>query len=237
MTLHMTWRMASIMVLAVAGIAALPAGAVPPNQPKINPMASQVKAVADAKAALDKAQAQVLAIRKRVSSVFELRPDFRAAKENLETSKAEYEAASKSVQDRLHLSAEYKALVARRDKAQALLDGSARRDIPSSDDAPKLTDEEVAAAGHERADAGTAIKKMERDAEQNDASFLSAKQKYTEARQTWDNLQAQVDDALKLDPEYAPAEQAVTQAETNYKTARDAMAAASRSQHPAPIKH
>ena len=207
------------------------------TQPTVSPLAGPIKAEHDAHAALDKARAQLLAIRKRIAVGFDAKPEWKSAKDELDQAKTAFDAADKKLVSTLDQNPDYKALAVKRDKAQAIVDASLVPAAPTADDTTKLTEEDIANARRDRIEAASALKKIQKEAESNDPAYLAAKQRYSEARQAWDALQSQLDDAVKADPEYKPDMQAIDQAEAAWKSARDALAAASRNAHPAPHKH
>ncbi|MDB5331734.1 MAG: hypothetical protein JWP03_2885 [Phycisphaerales bacterium] len=212
-------------LIAVA-FAALPvvAHAVPAN----SGLAAGAKQVADAKAEVDKANKQMLVIKKRVSSTFEAKEEWKAAKDAVKEAKTELDAAKKPVLDALVKKPEYIAAGAKRDAAQAAMDDANKPAAPGSEDSDKPKPD-VAAAAQAYTNAVLELKKMNKDALDEDPKIVAAQQKYADAIAAYEALQIQVDDAVKLDPEYAVAQQAVTAAEEHYKQARDAQAAAAKS--------
>jgi hypothetical protein len=223
----MKWTIVSL-ALIIAGALCGSSSALPPPQPKpLSPIAQAAKTLSDAKIALAKVKVQLEPLRRRAATVFEVRPDWKAAKENLEQAKAAYDTESKNSLLKAHNSAAYKALLVKRDKAQAIVESSVKKDTPSSDEnAAKLTDEDVANAQKDRIEAALALKKMDKDALDGNPAYASAKQNYKEAQSAWDALQSQLDDAVKLDPAYPPigqqvdaAEAAVKQAQASYDSA------------------
>ena len=226
----MKLRIAHLMLI-LAGFTALPATvlALPPTTPKPNPLAGPNKQVHDAQAALEVAKKQFLVIRRRVEVVFEARPDFKTTKVAMDKAKADYDAGNAKVVANLHKNPEYIALEAKRDKAQAVLDQESHpAPTPSGDDPVKLTVEQIDAASKDRTESGLAIRAMQKSAEDNDPTIVDLRQKMLDTRAAWDALQAQVDEAVKLDPGYSQAQTAVEQAEAQLKQARDAMAQAAQ---------
>jgi hypothetical protein len=215
--------------LIAAAFAAFPlvAHAVP-NSGANSAAANGQKQVAEAKAEVDKANKQMLVIKKRVSSTFEAKEEWKAAKDAVKEAKTELDAAKKPVLDALVKKPEYIAAGAKRDAAQTAMDDANKPAAPGSDDSDKPKPD-VAAAAQAYTNAVLELKKMNKDALDEDPKIVAAQQKYADAIAAYEALQIQVDDAVKLDPEYATAQQAVTAAEERYKQARDAQAAAAKS--------
>lgn len=221
----------ALAALIIAGLAFEPAGVfavIPP--PKPNPLAPQVKAVNQARIKMEQAQGQFLVIRKKIEIVFEAKPDWKAAKDALDKAKAEYDAAGRKVAASLESVPAYKALMVKRDKAQSVIDAATNPQVASAaDDVPKVTNEDLTSATNDHRDAVVEMKKMEKDVEDADPNYAVLKQKYDDARAAWDAMQMEVDAAVKLDPAYPAAQQAVDQAEAAYKQAREQLAAAAKS--------
>jgi hypothetical protein len=197
-------------------------------------MAGQQKAVHDAQANVDAAKRQLLVIRKRVEVTFETKPDFKAAKEAMDKAKAEYDAEVRKIAFNLEKSPDYVALVKKRDTAQALLDKSRNpANTDSGADPVKITDEEITAAVKDHGDAALAMLAAQKQAEEADPNIPVLKQKRADAQAAWDALELQVDEALKADPQYPPAQQAVDSAEQSLAQAKEQLAAASKAQRDA----
>ena len=64
------------------------------------------------------------------------------------------------------------------------------------------------------------MKKLEREAGENDASFVASRQKHKKRKRTWDALQNQLEDAIKLDPAYPPIKTEIDKAEAAVKSAQ-----------------
>lgn len=220
----MSRRLLSIIAL-VGMMSAIGLAAQPPAPPRPNPLAGPQKAVNEARAEVEKAKLAMFPIRKRVEAQFEVKPEFKAAKDAMAKSKADYELQAQKLTASLQKTPDYKAQVEKRDKAQLVLD-NASKPTPIGSDAPKISDEEVNAASKDRADAGLAIKKMETDATNSDPTYLSLKQKYNAAKSDWDALAVQIDDAMKLDPSYPDAKRNLDSAEMRLQQALDAYKAA-----------
>ncbi|HWE92737.1 MAG TPA: hypothetical protein VG269_02080 [Tepidisphaeraceae bacterium] len=215
--------------LIAAAFAGLPvvARAVPNNTGPNSALASGAKQVADARADLEKANKQMLVIKKRVSSTFEAKEEWKTAKDAVKESKAELEAAKKPVLEALVKKPEYISASGKRDAAQAAMDEANKPAAPGSEDSDKPKPDPAAAA-QAYTNAVLEMKKMNKEALEEDPKIVTAQQKYNDALAAYEALQVQVDDAVKLDPEYASAQQAVTAAEERYKQARESQAAAAK---------
>jgi hypothetical protein len=223
----------AVLVAVLTGLAIAPKNASALPTPP-NPLAQQRKAVSDAQHKLDDARKQLLVIRRKVEVVFEAKPEFKLAKDAMEKSRAEYEAAGRKVTAALEKTTPYKALIAKRDKAQAIVESATSATAAGSDaDAPKITPEDQAKARADHVAAVFAMKAMEKEAMEADSNYATLKQKNTDALAAWTALETQVDDAVKLDPAYGPAEKAVEQAEAALKQANDSLAQAAKAQRDA----
>ena len=232
----MKLRIAGMMALA-AVLALGSAWASAATTPRTSPLAGPTQALADARANLIKAKAAVDVIRKKLMPSFETKPDFKAAKDAIEAAHAEMDAATRHLTATLQSSPEYKAQIAKREKAQLVIDGGLKTGPSSDDNAVKVTADDLGDAHKDRIEAVYAIKKMEKDAQENDTRYVAARLKYKEAEEQWENLQGQVDDAVKLDPGYPAAQQGVQKAEEALKQAQDQYNGAVKAQqnsHPAP---
>ena len=228
----MKLRIAPLLLIMLTVLPATGLAVIPP--PKSNPLAGPNKAVRDAQVNLELAKKQVLAIRNKVELQFESKPDWKAAKAAIDKAKADYAAAVKKIADALEKNPDYKALEVKRDKAQAILDQESHpAATPSGDDPVKFTDEQIADATKDRFEAGQAIIEMQKSAEDNDPSLLDLRQKLQDAKATWDALELQVDEAVKLDPAYPAAETNVTQAETQLAQAKQNLAQAAQAERQA----
>ena len=93
--------------------------------------------MADARVAVEKAKAQLLVIRKRVMASYETKPEWKAAKTEMDQSKAAFDAASHKLAGTFDKNPDYQALIVKRDKAQKILESSSKvsqpaRRMPSS---------------------------------------------------------------------------------------------------------
>jgi chromosome segregation ATPase len=213
-----------------AAIAALPLVtlAIPGSTPGQNSQAAaNQKQMADARAEVEKAQKQITAIKKRVSSVFEAKEEWKTAKDAVKQAKTELDAAEKPVLDALMKKHEYVALGAKRDAAQAQIDEANKPATPGSEDSDKPKPD-LAAASQAYTNAVIELKKMKKDALEEDSKVVAARQKYNDAVAAYEALQVQVDDAVKLDPEYPAAEQALAAAEERMKQTRESIAASAK---------
>jgi hypothetical protein len=227
-------------VLALAG-AALPASALhaqtATTAKPANPLAAQQQQVKDAQAAFDTAKRQVLIIRKRVEATFSSKPEWATAKETMDKAKIEFDMAQRRVTTALEKNPDYKKEVARKETSQAVIDQATNpKPTASGEDPAKVTDEQLAAATKDHTEAALAIISMQKNVGENDTAYQASKQKYMDAKAAYDALQTQVDDAVKLDPDYAPAQTAVESADAALKTAREALAAANKAQQDASRK-
>ncbi|MDB5174709.1 MAG: hypothetical protein JWN51_3482 [Phycisphaerales bacterium] len=217
-----------------AAIAALPlvSFALPSNPGQSSANAAGQKQVADARMEVEKCQKDMAAIKKRVASVFEAKEEWKTAKDAVKQSKAELDAAEKPVLAALVKKPEYAAVAAKRDAAEAQKEEASKPVSPGSEDIAKPKPD-LDAALQTYTNATIQMKKMTKDALDDDPKVAAARQKYNDALAAYNALQVQVDDAVKLDPEYAPAQQALATAEDRLKQARDSVAAAARSQREA----
>lgn len=210
---------------AMAGLPAISLAQV--TTPSNNPLASQAQQVAEARKAVDAAKKQVAAIRRRVAASFESKDDWKAAKTALRQAQTAYSKANAHINEVIQKKPEYETIMQKIKESTAVLDSANQ---PASADKPKVSDDEINAAAKERTDAGLALEKLKRQTMDDDSTYLAAKQKLDEAKQQWDALQTQVDQAVKSDPEYAAAQQQVDQADQQYTQARLQLAQARKAQ-------
>jgi len=236
----MKLRVASTL-MTLAGILLMAAGsfAVPTPRPP-SPVAAASKKLAEARAKLVKAKDDLEPIRRRLAVNFEVKPEWKAAKEALDQAKDGYDSAARRVKVALEKDPTYKEQVEKRATAQKIVDASAKKDIPSADDnAPRLTDDDINKAQQDRVDSVIAMKKLERESGENDAAFVAARQKHKEAQTAWDALQNQLEDAIKLDPAYPSIKTEIDKAEAAVKSAQaqyDAAVKSAGATHRSPVR-
>jgi chromosome segregation ATPase len=233
-------RRIAVAALLLAGIITLPGTTLAATTPKPpSAAATASKNLADARAKLAKAKTDLDVIRRRIALNFEVKPEWKSAKDALDDAKTKYESAAKHVQTALEKTPDYKEQVAKKAKAQAIVDAGAKGTGPSSDDsATKLTEDDLNKAQQDRIDSAIMLKKMQHEADESDATFVAARQKLKEAQDAWDALQSQLDDAMKVDPAYPPVKTEIDQAEAGVKSAQEAYASATKTtpRTPAPKK-
>lgn len=228
---------AAVCTLMLVG-ASLAQGANPPAPAPArapSPAAQAAKALSDARAADAKAREAVDAIRHRVEARFETRREWKTAHEAVDNAHVEYDNLLAKTLEQVRKTPEYKENLVKRDKAQAVIDAGSKSQVSTNDDV-KVTSEDVNQAQQDRIAAVLAMKKMEREGEQNDARLIAARQKVKDAEAAWDALQPQVDEAMKQDPAYPAAQQALDQADQALQAAKDQYAAAQKGTV-APRKH
>jgi len=227
---YVLFALVGVIIVSAESFAA-PTAPRPPS-----PVAIASKNLAEARSKLIKVKSDLDPIRKRLAVNFEVKPEWKAAKDALEQAKSDYDSAAKRVRAALEKDASYKEQVDKRTKAQAIVDASAKKDVPVADDnTPKLTDDDINKAQQDRVDSVITMKKMEREAGENDAGYVAARQKEKEAQTAWDAMQNQLEDAVKLDPAYPPIKTQIDQAEAAVKTAEtqyEAAVKAAAANHP-----
>jgi chromosome segregation ATPase len=101
--------------------------------------------------------------------------------------------------------------------------------LPSSVQAQKISDQELAQAQTQRMKAGLGLRAMEKKALDDDPKVIQAKENLDKAQKDWSALQSQVDEAVKGDPDYQKAQTDMKTAEDKLTAARKALADASTS--------
>ena len=105
--------------------------------------------------------------------------------------------------------------------------------LPSVAIAQQITDQERQQLADQRIKSGLKIDEMKKNALLNDPKVQVAKENLDKAKKDWSALQAQVDEALKSDPDYQKAEEALKAAEDKTKAAQKSLADASAQQRKA----
>lgn len=207
------------------------------NQAKQQQMAAQRKQLEDAKAGVDSVHKQMAKVRSRVEATFTSKDEYSAAKKDYEAAQAAYDAVSKPVMAAARKKPEYLKAIADRAEAQAIID-RANKPAPKPDDsatnasasetgsgAEKASQEEIKAALDQRWKAGTTIRQIEADALAEDPKVDAARAKRDEAKRAWDAAQAQVTEAVEVDPEYIQLQSQLKTAEQQLDTIRQSIAA------------
>jgi len=101
--------------------------------------------------------------------------------------------------------------------------------LPSFVQAQKVSDQELAQAQTQRMKAGLALRDMQKTALENDPKVIAAKEAMEKAQKDWSALQAQVDEAVKGDPDYQKAQEQLKAADDKLAAARKSLADASKS--------
>ncbi|HEX4792217.1 MAG TPA: hypothetical protein VH370_00405 [Humisphaera sp.] len=102
--------------------------------------------------------------------------------------------------------------------------------FPTVTRAQKPNQDEIEQAATTRMKAGLEKHKMEQMALDNDPKVIAAKDKLDQANKDWVALQPQVEEALKSDPDYPKAKEALDTAEKKLTDAKKALAEASATQ-------
>ena len=199
------------------------------NQAKQAQMAAQRKQLDDARAGVETVQKQIAKVRARIEATFTSKDEYAAAKKEYEDAQAAFDAASKPVLAAARRKPEYLQAVADRTKAQAIIDQANRPAAKPDDSATNasasesasgsdpISQDDIKAAVDERWKAGTTIRQIEADALADDPKVDAAKSHRDEAKRAWDAAQAQVTEAMEVDPEYI-------QLQTQLKTAEQQLA-------------
>lgn len=95
-----------------------------PTTPKVNPLASQIKAVKDAQDEVNKAKLALNQIKIKTQRSLETKDDWKAAKAALDKAKSDYEAAKRPVLEALKKDPQFLALQRQEAEAQAKIDAS-----------------------------------------------------------------------------------------------------------------
>lgn len=199
------------------------------NQAKQAQMAAQRKQLDDARAGVETVHKQIAKVRARIEATFTSKDEYAAAKKEYEAAQAAFDAASKPVLAAARKKPEYLQAVADRAKAQSIID-QANKPAPKADDSATnasasesgsgsepVSQEDIKAAVDQRWKAGTTIRQIEADALADDPKVDAAKSHRDEAKRAWDAAQAQVTEAMEVDPEYI-------QLQTQLKTAEQQLA-------------
>jgi len=233
------WRLCTLSAFLALSVGA-PAVRAQSNpgsaQPPVSPLAAQRKAVADAVTAVNQARSQLAQARAKVSSTFETKDDWIAAKKALIAAQAHYDAALKPVLAALQANPDYQKLLDHRKAAQASLQAMQSQPRAADTEDQKAQDEQLNQAAGDVVNDGYALNKMEEDARNSDGDLGTAKEELTDAKKTMDDLQAQVTAVLQVDPDYLAAQQQLTSAQQQLAAARTALSGAERPQRTTPSR-
>lgn len=226
MTLRQSFAAATLALCAVAVVPAFGQRTTqtPSSTNNNNNSASATagKAVVKAQADVNQIQADINKIRNKVRNELLAKPEWAAvvaAKKKAETT---LESTKKAALVGVHNKPEYKQLMEERETARKQLE-------TANTGSSSITDEDLQKASGIMVKDGLAMKQMENAALNDDPKYADAKQQYDAANAKMSDLDAQVDQALKDQPDYAQktqaleqAKQQLEQARTQLKTARQA---------------
>jgi len=168
---------------------------------------------------IQKLQLQQNKIRAKLRAQLLAKPEWASINAEVAKAKAAYDAAVKPAMARLRARPEYKALLKKRDDAQAIRD-------KANTDPTSVSNDELNKALRDYQEASIAMIKMEKEALETDPKVTDAKAKYDDAKAKLAQLDSQVNDTIKSDPEYLALEQQITQAKDQLVGAQQQLAQA-----------
>jgi hypothetical protein len=230
----MTFR--HLIACAALGIGALTYCASAQTARPDSPMQTAAKQVQTAETGLKAAQALVQKARDKVKAQLLTKPEWAGVKADLTKAEADEKSSERAAIAAVRAKPEYMALVKQRDESQKVRDAARAGAVPGSD-VPKVSDAELGEAEQNYMKAGVSMKTMEKQALADDQPYNDAKARMEAANAKLAQLDAEVDEALKNDPDYlqvqqnvVQAQQAVDQAKQQLVQARQSAADQSRSQ-------
>ena len=216
-----TLVLAALVTGSVAALLTSPAAAQYPGtgyggQTGPDPAMVQAKQqVKDAEAAVAKVRSDMNKIKSRFAARYEGKTEWEEAQKNLKKAEAAYSAANKAAMNRLQKSKEYQAQREKQVKADeqvTAMQGKAKVD-------KKLLDKAL----QDRTDAALQMRKLESEMVKNDPNLVSAKEKLDDAKKTLEALQEELNEAVKVDPEYQALEVEMETAQTNLEQMKMAL--------------
>lgn len=191
--------------------------------------ASMGRQVRQAQTAVEQARALANQVRGKLRSQLESKPQWAAAAAELKKGQAAFDAAKKAALARLQMDRGYQHLRTQRREARA--------ELASADSADNhLDDAAIRKATDAMFHAGLAIKQLEDHAFANDLEYVDAKARLAAARSRIDELEEQVAEALKGDPQFQQASQQLQSAEQQVQSARQQLAQAAQAEREARIQ-
>lgn len=161
----------------------------------------------DAEAIVTKIRSDMNKIKVRFSSRYEGKTEWEEAQKAMKKAKAEYNAANKKAMARLQASKEYQAQKEKLTKAD--------EQVEAVQGKRKIDKKALDKALQDRTDAALAIRKLESNMVREDPALVEAKQKLADAKETWQALQEELDEAVKQDPDYQAMEVELETAQAN----------------------
>jgi hypothetical protein len=215
------------VVLVLSGLAS---GQQTPATPRqLTPVQEAQKQVVDAGALLKKAQAALAQAHDKIKAKYLAKPEWAPINAELLKSQNDVKNAHRLALAAVHAKPEYVELTRKREEAEKIQQQAQAAAKPGSDET-KVSNEDLAQAFQDSLKYSVNMKSMEQQALSNDQAYIDAMARVDANKAKLAELDAEVDESMKTDTDYQTLQQAVTEAQTQVETAKQAVVAARQQQ-------
>jgi hypothetical protein len=219
------------VVFVLGGLASYPAlGQQTPATPRqLTPVQTAQKQVVDAEVLLKKAQAALAQAHDKIKAKYLAKPEWAPINAELLKAQNDVKNTHRLALAAVHTKPEYVELAKKREEAEKIQQQAQAAAKPGSDET-KVSNEDLAQAFQDSLKYSVNMKSMEQQALSNDQAYIDAMARVEANKAKLAELDAEVDESMKTDTDYQTLQQAVTEAQTQVETAKQAVVAARQQQ-------
>jgi hypothetical protein len=219
------------VVVVVSGLVSFPVlGQQTPGTPRqLTGVQTAQKQVTDAEVNLKKAQVTLAQAHDKIKAKYLTKPEWAPVNADLLKAQNDVKNAHRVALAAVHSKPEYVELAKQREEAEKIQQQAQAAAKPGSDEA-KVSNEDLNKAFQDSLKYSVNMKSMEQQALSNDQPYIDAMARVDANKAKLAELDAEVDESMKTDTEYQALQQAVTEAQTQVETAKQAVVAARQQQ-------